>query len=117
MVRVGGAAGDRAVCPNHALHGGREQAMTSMTSRLRRLEAGCRQYHELVADRRRLIQKASFKHLSLDQKKCLQAAIRSYQQGRPLTGEEAAVVTAFDAATEQACRKAGITAAEYRGCL
>jgi hypothetical protein len=65
----------------------------------------------------RLIQKASFKHLSLDQKKCLQAAIRSYQQGRPLTGEEAAVVTAFDAATEQACRKAGITAAEYRGCL
>jgi hypothetical protein len=86
-----------------------------MTRRLRRLEAGCRQNHQIVADRRRLIQQASFKHLSLDQKKCLRAAITSYQQGHPLTGEEVAVVNAFDTATEQECRKAGITIAEYRG--
>src|ERR1022692_3839757 len=43
MVRVGGAAGTRTICPNGGLHGGRQQAMTSLSRRLERLEAGCRQ--------------------------------------------------------------------------
>lgn len=83
--------------------------MISLSRRLQRLEAGCRQN---VADRRRIIQQESFKHLSIDQKKCLLAAMTSYQH-RPLTSEEGAVVRAFDTATKEECRKAGITVAEF----
>jgi hypothetical protein len=36
----------------------------------------------------------------------------SYQH-RPLTSEEGAVVRAFDTATKEECRKAGITVAEF----
>jgi hypothetical protein len=88
--------------------------MTPLTRRLQRLEAGRRQSDELVADRCRNIHKAAFKHLSLDQKKCLLAAIISYQQGRQLTSEEAALLSAFDIAMKAECEKAGITVAEYR---
>jgi hypothetical protein len=84
--------------------------MTSLSRRLERLEADCRQK---AADRCQFIQQAIFKHLSLDQKKCLLTAITSYRQGRPLTSEEAAVVGAFDIATKEECRKAGITVTEY----
>src|ERR1019366_1910920 len=88
MVRMGGATGTRTICPTGGFHGGREQAMISLSRRLQRLEAGCRQN---VADRCRIIQQESFKHLSIDQKKCLLAAMTSYQH-RPLTSEEGAVV-------------------------
>lgn len=88
--------------------------MTSLTRRLGRLEAGCRQNDEIVADRCRIVRQETYKHLSFDQKKCLLAAITSYQQGRPLTCEEAAVVSAFDTATQEECRKAGISLAEYK---
>jgi len=88
--------------------------MISLSRRLQRLEAGCRQSDEIVADRCRNIYKAAFTHLSYDQKKCLLAAITSHQQGRPLTSEEAAVVSAFDTAMKAECEKAGITLAEYR---
>ena len=81
-----------------------------LLTRLERLEAGCRQ---IVADRCRNIDKAAFTHLSHDQKKCLLAAIKSYQQGRPWTSEEAAVVNAFNTAMEEEGRKAGITIAQY----
>src|ERR1022692_372736 len=105
MVRMGGATGTRTICPTGGFHGGREQAMISLSRRLQRLEAGCRQN---VADRRRIIQQESFKHLSIDQKKCLLAAMTSYQH-RPLTSEEGAV----DTATKEEGRKAGITVAEF----
>jgi len=88
--------------------------MTSLSRRLQRLEAGCRQSGEIAADRCRPISSRAFKHLSFDQLKCLQASITSYQQGRPLTSEEAAAVLAFDTAAQEECRKAGITLAEYK---
>ncbi len=84
--------------------------MTSLSKRLERLEAGCRQK---AADRCQVIQQAIFKHLSLGQKKYLLAAITSHRQGRPLTSEEAAVVGAFDTATPEECRNAGVTVTEY----
>ena len=87
--------------------------MRSLSRRLWRLEAGCRQNDALAADRRRFIQQATFKHLSLGQKKCLLAAIASYRQGRPLTSQEFAVVSAFDTATKEECRKAGMALADY----
>jgi hypothetical protein len=87
--------------------------MTSFGGRLQRLEAGCRQSDEIVAGRCRNIHKAAFKHLSNEQKKCLLAALTSYQH-RPLLSEEADVVSAFDTAMKAECEKAGITLADYR---
>ena len=81
--------------------------MTSLGRRLQRLEAGCRQCDEIAADRCRIIHRAAYKHLPLDQLKCLLAAIRSYQQGRPLTGEEAVAAEAFNSAVAVECQKAG----------
>src|ERR1039458_2998390 len=109
MVRMGGATGTRTICPTGGVNGGREQPMISLSRSLKRLEAGCRQN---VDDRCRIIQQESFKHLSIDQKKCLLAAMTSYQH-RPLTSEEGAVVRAFDTATKEEGRKAGITVAEF----
>src|ERR1039458_1188748 len=58
MVRVGGAAGSRTICPNGELRGGRHHAMTSLSRRLQRLEAGCRQSFEIAPDHCRLIKTA-----------------------------------------------------------
>src|ERR1039457_4822502 len=110
MVRVGGAAGTRTICSNLGLHGSRQHAMTSLSRRLERLEADCRQK---TADRYRIIQQAINKHLSIDQKKCLLAAMTSYQH-RPWTSEESAVVIAFDTAAQEECRRAGITIAQFK---
>ena len=88
--------------------------MTSLSRRLQRQETGCRESDRLAADRCRPISSRAFKHLSYDQLKCLQTALISYQQGRPLTSEASAVVIAFDAAAKEECRKAGITLAEYQ---
>ena len=87
--------------------------MTTLTRRLGRLEAGCRQDDEIVADRCRNIHKAAFRHLSRDQLKCLHTALISYQRGCPWTSDESAVVAAFDTATREECRKAGIPVAEF----
>src|ERR1035438_10687866 len=67
MVRVGGAAGTRTICPNGGPHGGRQQAMTSLSRRLERLEAGCRQSFEIAPDRCRLIKQQALQHLTTDQ--------------------------------------------------
>jgi hypothetical protein len=92
--------------------------MRALSRRLQRLESGCRQNDVLAADRCRLIQQAAFSHLSLDQKKCLQAFLNSYLQGRPLTSEEQAaaveIFKALDSALTAECHKAGIDRADYR---
>jgi hypothetical protein len=49
--------------------------------------------------------------LPLDQLKCLLAAIRSYQQGRPLTGEEAVAAEAFNSAVAVECQERRLIAA------
>jgi hypothetical protein len=87
--------------------------MTSLSRRLERLEVGCRENDRFAADRCRPISSRAFKHLTYDQLKCLQASITSYQQGRPLTSEEAAAGNAFNTATEEESRKTQITVAEY----
>src|ERR1022692_3889666 len=112
-VRVGGAAGSRTICPNGELHGGRQQAMTSLSRRLERLEAGCRQSFEIAPDRCRLIKQQALQHLTTDQLRCLIDLKKTPPQGRPLTSEESAVVIAFDTAAQVECRKAGITRAEF----
>lgn len=89
--------------------------MTSLSRRLERLEAGCRQSDEIAADRCRNIHRAAYKHLPLDQLKCLLAAITSYQQGRGLTSEEAAAAEAFNSAVAVECQKAGFKSlAEFK---
>jgi hypothetical protein len=65
--------------------------------------------YEIVADRYRNIHKAAFRHLSLDQLKCLRTAIAASQQGRPLTSDEVAAAGAFSSAMAAECEKAGIT--------
>jgi hypothetical protein len=114
MVRVGGAAGTRTICPNGELHGGRQQAMTSLSRRLQCLEAGCRQNDGFAADRCRFIRKAAFQHLSTDQLRCLIEVLKAVPQGRPMTSEEVAAANALNTATEEECQKAGITIAEFK---
>jgi hypothetical protein len=92
---------------------GRQQAMTSLSRRLERLEAGCRQSFEIAPDRCRLIKQQALQHLTTDQLRCLINLKKTPPQGRPLTSEEGAVVRAFDTATKEECRKAGITVAEF----
>jgi hypothetical protein len=93
-------------------------AMRSLSRRLLRLEASCRQNDAIAADRCRLIQQAALSHLSLDQKKCLQSFLNSYLQGRPSPSEEQAaaveVFKALDTAVTAECHKAGIGRADYR---
>src|ERR1039457_7117213 len=112
MVRVGGTAGTRTICPNDALRGGRHHAMTSLSRRLQRLESGFRQNDGLASDRRRLIQQQALQHLTTDQLRCLIELKKAPPRGRQLTSEEAAVVIAFDAAAREKCGKAGITRGE-----
>ena len=87
--------------------------MTSLSRRLERLEAGCRQSFEIAPDRCRLIKQQALQHLTTDQLRCLIDLKKTPPQGRPLTSEESAVVIAFDTAAQVECRKAGITRAEF----
>src|ERR1039458_433601 len=107
MVRVGGTAGTRTICPNDALRGGRHHAMTSLSQRLQRLESGYRQNDGLASDRRRLIQRQALQHLTTDQLRCLIELKKAPPRGRQLTSEEAAAAEAFNSAVAAECKKAG----------
>src|ERR1022692_2152129 len=106
MVRVGGAAGSRTICPNGELRGGRHHAMTSLSRRLQRLESGYRQNDGLASDRRRLIQRQALRHLTTDQLRCL-IELKKAPRSRQLTSEEAAAAEAFSSAVAAECQKAG----------
>ena len=88
--------------------------MTSLSRRLERLEVGCRENDRFAADRCRPISSRAFKHLTYDQLKCLQASITSYQQGRPLTSEELAMLNALNTAVDLECQKAGVSQAGFK---
>jgi hypothetical protein len=57
--------------------------MTSLSRRLERLEAGCRQSFEIAPDRCRLIKQQALQHLTTDQLRCLIDLKKTPPQGRP----------------------------------
>jgi len=87
--------------------------MTSLSRRLQRLEAGYRQNDGFAADRCRFIQREAIHHLSDDELRCLIGAKEAQQGGRAWTSQELAALNALKTATEEECRKARITIAEF----
>jgi len=88
--------------------------MTPLSRRLARLEAGCRQNDGFAADRWRFVRQNALHHLSVDELRCLIEVHQAVLQGRELTSEELAAVNALNTATDEECRKAGITLAEFK---
>src|ERR1700690_3186903 len=88
--------------------------MTSLGRRLQRLEAGCQQRDEMVADRCRPIQRRALQHLTTDQLRCLIELKKTPPQGRPLTSDELAVLNALNTAVDLECQKAGVSQAEFK---
>jgi hypothetical protein len=50
----------------------------------------------------------------MEELRCLIEVHKAVEQGRELTSEELAAVNALNTATEEECRKAGITRAEFK---
>jgi hypothetical protein len=88
--------------------------MTSLSRRLQRLEAGCRQNAPVAADRRRFIQQRALQHLTTDQLRCLIELKKTPPQGYPLTSEELAALNAHNTAVDLECQKAGVSQAEFK---
>jgi hypothetical protein len=88
--------------------------MTSLSRRLARLEAGCRQNDGFAAGRCRLIQRQALQHLTTDQLRCLIELKKTPPQGRPLTSEELDVLNALNTAVDLECQKAGVSQAEFK---
>jgi hypothetical protein len=87
--------------------------MTSLSRRLQRLETGYRQSDGLASDRCHFIQREAIRHLSDDELRCLIGAKETQQEGRAWTSQELAALNALKTATEEECRKAQITIAEF----
>jgi len=88
--------------------------MRSLSRRLQRLESisiGREDWR--FADRGRFISRAVLEHLSTDQLRCLIEVHKAVQQGRELTSQELAAVNTLNTATEEECRKAGASIAEF----
>ena len=88
--------------------------MTSLSRRLQRLEAGCRQSFETAPDRCRLVKQQALRHLTTDQLRCLIDLKKTPPQGRPLTSEEVAALKALNTAVDLERQKAGIPIAEFK---
>jgi hypothetical protein len=88
--------------------------MTSLSRRLQRLEAGCRQNAPVAADRRRFIQQQALQHLTTDQLRFLIELKKAPPRGRQLTSEELAMLNALNTAVDLECQKAGVSQAGFK---
>jgi hypothetical protein len=87
--------------------------MTSLSRRLQRLEAGCRQNDGLVADRCRFVRQNALHHLTVDELRCLVEAYEAGRDDREWTSQELAAASALSTALDLECQKAGMTRAEF----
>ncbi len=88
--------------------------MTSLSRRLMRLEANCRQNDAISADRRRLVAQRAFQHLSTDELRCLRAAKVAGIEGRSLADQELRAVKAFEVAVEVERQRIGMDATQVK---
>jgi hypothetical protein len=86
----------------------------TLSTRLEKLEANCRQNDALAADRCGLIRQDALRQLSADELRDLLAARRAVESGRTLTDRELAAVKALNSATEVACQRAGMALPEFK---
>jgi Lon protease-like protein len=87
--------------------------MISLSRRLQRLEADRQQNAPVAADRRRCIQQRAIRRLTTEELRCLIEVKKALPEGRAWTSQELAALNALKTATEEECRKARITVAEF----
>jgi hypothetical protein len=87
--------------------------MTSLSRRLQRLEAGCPQSDEVVADRYKLIRHSALDQLTVGELRGLIEADNVLQAGREHTSQEVGALSALNTAVNLECQKAGISRAAF----
>ena len=87
--------------------------MPSLSRRLQRLEANCREDDAVVADRCQLVWPSALEHLTVGELRGLLEAYDALQEGREYTSQGLAALHALNTAMNLECQKAGVSRAKF----